>query len=277
MHEIVKLDGARSREALDLSMYAFQYKVEERDLAEKIKSYENQDIYGIFALDELAAKMHLRSFEIWLQGNKVKMGGIASVATYPEHRRTGMVDALLKKGLQEMKENGQVISYLHPFKISFYRRYGWEIFSDVKKVEIPAQELKPLSAVPGSIKRFEKGGLSAAGRIYEKYALKFGGMLVRSREWWEKSVLGNYTMAIYYDSESEPQGYAIYKAGGRHLEVNEWVNLNHEARQGLWNFFCQHDSMVKKRASLFLKMIHFRILLPTRGLRQSFIRILWHG
>ena len=60
------------------------------------------------------------------------MGGIAGVATWPENRRQGHVSTLLKHALQEMKSKGQTLSFLHPFSIPFYRKFGWELYAEYK-------------------------------------------------------------------------------------------------------------------------------------------------
>lgn len=68
---------------------------------------------------EVAAKAHLIPFEIYLEGEPLRMGGIGSVATYPEYRRQGYVKGLLTHLLAVMKEEGQTVSMLHPFSVSF--------------------------------------------------------------------------------------------------------------------------------------------------------------
>ncbi|PLT27586.1 GNAT family N-acetyltransferase [Peribacillus deserti] len=247
MHTITRISEERRKEALDLSMYAFQYKVKEEDIPEKLKHYSCQEIYGIFKEDELAAKMHLLNHEVLLQGKTYKMGGVASVATYPEHRRSGMVDALLKEALIIMKKKGQTLSYLHPFKISFYRKYGWEVFSSLKKVTLKGSDLRPLPSAPGRIVRYKKETHPAeANEVYEKFALKYGGMLIRTPYWWDYSVYSDYTLAMYYDTNGHAGGYAIYKVSDKLIDVQEYVSLHFEAARAIWNFICQHDSMVEK-------------------------------
>ncbi|MBM7692398.1 putative acetyltransferase [Peribacillus deserti] len=246
-NNIIQLPGERRKEALDLSMYAFQYKVKEEDIPEKLNHYAHQDIYGILKEDELVAKMHLLSHEVMIQGTRFKMGGVASVATYPEHRRSGMVDALLKEALLIMREKGQTLSYLHPFKISFYRKYGWEIFSSLKKVKLDREDLKPLPSAPGRIVRYNKETHPPeANEVYEKFALQFGGMLTRTPYWWNYSVYHDYTLAMYYDHNGEAQAYMLYKAADKLINVQEYVSLNFEGYRAMWNFICQHDSMVEK-------------------------------
>lgn len=122
---VIKLKEDKFREALRLSEYAFQYKANEEWIEQKIaRMKESHQIYGIMEGEELAAKLHLIPFHIYIGKEKFKMGGVAGVATYPEHRRSGYVKELLQHSLQTMKRDGYSVSMLHPFAVSFYRKYG---------------------------------------------------------------------------------------------------------------------------------------------------------
>ncbi|MBH0334165.1 acetyltransferase, partial [Bacillus thuringiensis] len=54
------------------------------------------------------------------------------------------------------------------------------------------------------------------------------------------------TLAIYYDENKRAAGYMLYKIENYKMTVEEFVPLHNEARNGLWNFICQHDSMIKE-------------------------------
>ena len=64
--------------------------------------------------EDLAAKLHLIPFHIYIGKEKFKMGGVAGVATYPEYRRSGYVKELLQHSLQIMKKMAiQSLCYIH--------------------------------------------------------------------------------------------------------------------------------------------------------------------
>jgi len=241
-----KLEKNEVIDAVRLSEYAFQYTMPKEELDDKIKGYSEHEIWGDFEGDELAAKLHLIDFETWLSGKKIKMGGVASVATYPEHRRGGRVARLLRNGLFEMKQKGQTISFLHPFQISFYRKFGYEVLNNWKKVELKAQDLKPLLAVSGKVRRVELDHVfEVLNPVYEAFATRFNGMLVRTENWWKERVYSKgFRFATYTNEEGNITGYIYYKIENRTLEVEEMVCLDGESRRGLWNYLCQHDSMV---------------------------------
>ncbi|WP_102262075.1 GNAT family N-acetyltransferase [Mesobacillus jeotgali] len=234
-------------ESMNLSMYAFQYKVPESDIPKRLETLKKHRLLGIFEGEELASKLHILSLNVKLGQLNWKMGGIAGVATYPEHRRKGHVNALMKRALEDMDESGNIVSFLHPFQIDFYRRFGWEIISDNRKITIEKIDLTPVRRQSGNIKRHtEKNHSLDIERVYEQYAAMHSAMLARDSEWWRTSIYGEQTAAVYYDSKNDATGYVLYEIKDNVMKVEEYVSLTHEARKGLWNFICQHDSMVDR-------------------------------
>src|SRR5690625_7337892 len=106
-----------------LSQYAFQYELTQEELEEKQTEAKQHKIWGWMEGEELAAKLHIIPLTSYIDGKSINMGGISSVATWPEYRRKGMVKELLRHALQDMKENEQHISFLHPFSFSCYQHY----------------------------------------------------------------------------------------------------------------------------------------------------------
>jgi predicted acetyltransferase len=246
-HSIKKLEQDRFEESLQLSEYAFQYNVPSEKREKRLQQLKEQDVYGIFQEDSLAAKLHLLSLEVWLGRVKYPMGGIAGVATYPEYRRNGFVRSLLLHALKEMNDKGQTISMLHPFDIHFYRKFGWEVFSYFNKLYITKKDLIPIKNTNGFIKRFTRETYpSDLNELYDRYAHKHNGMLFRTEEWWKERSIGDLWIAIYYDGNQIPQGFLSYEVKNEKMKVEEFIPLTAEARHGLWNFICQHDSMINE-------------------------------
>ncbi|MGF9770480.1 GNAT family N-acetyltransferase [Bacillus albus] len=245
---VIRLKEDKFKEALRLSEYAFQYKVDEERLQQQfIKMKESHEIYGIMEGEDLAAKLHLIPFHIYIGKEKFKMGGVAGVATYPEYRRSGYVKELLQHSLQTMKKHGYTVSMLHPFAVAFYRKYGWELCADLLICHMTKSDLVMKKHVNGTVKRFNKENHpEEVEKLYETFAARFSGMLVRDKKWWLQAVYDDLTLAIYYDENKTAAGYMLYKIENNKMTVEEFVPLHNEARNGLWNFICQHDSMIKE-------------------------------
>ncbi|MDG4822844.1 GNAT family N-acetyltransferase [Asanoa sp. WMMD1127] len=60
-----------------------------------------------------------------VRGMVLPMAGVAGVATHPLARRRGFVRALLNQLLEEMRDEGNPVSALYPFRPSFYARFGY--------------------------------------------------------------------------------------------------------------------------------------------------------
>lgn len=245
---VIQLQEDKFREALRLSEYAFQYKVNEERLQQQLtKMKESHEIYGIMEGEDLAAKLHLIPFHIYIGTETFKMGGVAGVATYPEYRRSGYVKELLQHSLQTMKKDGYTVSMLHPFAVSFYRKYGWELCANLLVCHMTKSDLVLKKQVNGTVKRFNKENHpEEVEKLYETFAERFSGMLVREKNWWLQAVYDDLTLAIYYDENKKAAGYMLYKIENYKMTVEEFVPLHNEARNGLWNFICQHDSMIKE-------------------------------
>ncbi len=245
---VIRLKEDKFREALRLSEYAFQYKVEEERIQQQLtKMKESHEVYGIMKGNDLAAKLHLIPFHICIGKEKFKMGGVAGVATYPEYRRSGYVKELLQHSLQTMKKDGYTVSMLHPFAVTFYRKYGWELCANLLVCHLTKSDLVMKKQVNGTVKRFNKENHpEEVEKLYETFAERFSGMLVRNEKWWLQAVYEDLTLAIYYDENKTAAGYMLYKIEKSKMTVEEFVPLHNEARNGLWNFICQHDSMIKE-------------------------------
>lgn len=232
--------------SLQLSQYAFQYSLSSDEIEKRKKRMKPEQVWGYYEDEKLASKLHLFPFVIFLNGKEFEMGGIAGVATWPEHRRKGMVDKLLLHSLNEMKQNGQTVSMLAPFSFDFYRRYGWDIHCEYRKYTIETRQLPSFKKVEGTVKRVNID-LPLLKSMYESFALQYNGMIKRDDEWWTNAVLsGNDQIAVYYSAENKPEAYIIFNVNNREMKVEEFIYFNEESRRGLWNFIRNHDSMIEK-------------------------------
>ncbi|MDQ0218934.1 GNAT family N-acetyltransferase [Peribacillus cavernae] len=242
---VLTLKESHYRETIALSEYAFKYQVPEEDIEKRLKDLEKHKLFGILENGSIAAKLHLIPLEVYLGRNVLKMAGVAGVATYPEYRRKGNVKEMLSHSLRYMKDHGYSISMLHPFSESFYRKYGWELFASRSKSTLTKSDLVRKEQVPGTVKRFTHGSYPKEMElVYHRFAGQFNGMLARDKYWWLTSTYGGSKAAVYYDQEGKAAGYMLYQIKNHKMTIGEFVVLENEARSGLWNFICQHDSML---------------------------------
>lgn len=231
-----------------LSEFAFQYELTGEELEVARKRVAPENIWGAFVEGKLASKMAILPLEAYIHGKPYSMGGVASVATWPEYRRQGLVAKLLTHGLEVMKDKGQVLSFLAPFSYPFYRKYGWEMHGEYKEWKIKV-DLFPKLIGKGSIYRSSKED-TTLHQLYDQFAQRFNGMLKRDSAWWENRVFTGSrkksVVAIYRDAQAQAKGYLLYEVREDKFRVHEMVYLDQDSYCGLWQFIAQHDSMIEE-------------------------------
>jgi predicted acetyltransferase len=233
-------------QSMRLGSYAFQYEIPEEEWETALNKEVPEEVWGGFDGDVLAAQVRVRPFHMYLNGQIIKMGGIAAVSAWPEHRRGGIVASILIRTLSVMKEAGQTISLLGPFSYAFYRKFGWEMAIDRKRLTLEPELFTKIdpSLAPGNVIRVGSD-IALLSSIYEQYATLFNGMLHRTHAWTvELLERRKGHIAVYHDVQGVPQGYVHYEIKNNEFLIHELITLNHEAQLGLWRFIANHDSMV---------------------------------
>lgn len=245
MANIKQLNETDYDRIFELSQYAFQYELSTSELEKKKAEAKRHKIWGWMEDGELAAKLHIIPLACYIDGEPFKMGGISSVATWPEYRRKGMVKELLQHALHDMKENGQQLSFLHPFSFPFYRQYGWEHAFTQQHYSIPVSKLKKDWGANGYVRRVSENP-SLLHQLYTSYAASYNGMLTRDEAWWKQRVLKDDThIAVAYNPQHEAEGYIIFIVKNNEFLVQEIVYNTLNGRKLLLQFIGNHDSMAE--------------------------------
>ncbi|WHX25420.1 GNAT family N-acetyltransferase [Virgibacillus halodenitrificans] len=266
---IQTLSRKNYEEIFALSQFAFQYKLSPEEMEKKKAEADRHTIWGWMDEDKIAAKLHLIPLSCYINGKEFPMGGISSVATWPEYRRKGMVKHLLHHALTEMKRNGQIISYLHPFSFAFYRRFGWEHAFTEQHYSIPIEKLKKKWETSGYVRRI-KPDISLLHELYSKYAIQWNGMLARDEKWWEQRVLkDDVHIAVAYEENGLASGYIMYEVKENTVKVKELVHNSLNAQKLLLHFIGNHDSMAEKVTMIVPEDNHLPLLLDEPRFEQK--------
>jgi predicted acetyltransferase len=239
----------------DLLRYAFQVTndeliksgwTEDEMMYAKKPVLQNAYVLGWFYHEKLASMIVVYPMQVNVQDELMDMGGVTGVATYPEYVGRGLIAALIRRVIAHMKETGQVLSFLYPYFIPLYRKFGWEIVSDKITFTLKDSQLPKPVPVPGMVERVELD-CEDLKNLYSYSAAQTHGALVRGNlEWEEYWRWDNEDMiaAIYYNEKHKPLGYVVYYLRNEVFHVKEIVSLNSEARHGIWNYISAHKSML---------------------------------
>lgn len=179
-----------------------------------------------------------------------KMGGIGFVCTYPEYRNRGIMKKLMIRALEEMRENGQCISVLAPFSVSFYRYFGWELFFDKLNYSIPSEAFPNFGNQLDVVKRFSFEWLDEqlfdeVSTFYNDNAEIMNGSMKRDAAWWKRIQRRepDSHFAAYY-KDDEIQGFVRYQIQNLTFIIKDFVVKDHVAEKAIWRYISSHSASV---------------------------------
>lgn len=240
-----------------LLRYAFQvtektlaeYGWEEDDIKQsKFPILERAHVWGCFDGPDLVSQFAVYPLDMNVHSVVYPIGFVTSVATYPEYSGMGLMSRLMKKGLTEMRKNGQSLSLLYPYSIPLYRNRGWEIVSDKMAYRIRDVQLPKHIHVPGYVRRVPWDNTDFM-KLHTQFARQTHGCLFRNPLAWEEYWRWNEddtAVAIYYNENGVPLGYMVYRINEDIMSIREMIYLNMEARKGLMKYVSAHESMINE-------------------------------
>lgn len=136
--------------------------------------------YGAFTGGALVAKAVDRAFDSYFGGVAVPTSGIAGVTVVAEARGQGALSPVLGALLRAAKERGAVVSGLFPTAPRIYRRFGYEVVTDLETIEVPTHVLGSV-ARPTAVhaRRAVAADFDAIRAVYDSWAAAQNGPLSR--------------------------------------------------------------------------------------------------
>ncbi|MFE7168659.1 GNAT family N-acetyltransferase [Streptomyces sp. NPDC057616] len=202
------------------------------------------------------------SFELTLPGETlVPVAGVTAVGVLPSHRRQGVLSAMMRHQLTELRARGEAMSVLLASEALIYRRFGYGPATYTQRVTVPRHrgafaglrggeaDAAPAGTVE-VLRRAECGDLLE--EIYDRYRRTQPGALSRPPRWWASGAgqppiapASRYA-AVHRDPTGVPDGYASYLIGeGQTLTVDETITANDTSFTALARFVLNHDLVDK--------------------------------
>jgi predicted acetyltransferase len=180
----------------------------------------------------------------WFGGRSVPTIGVASVATDPRYRGTGLGTEVVARLLERSRDRGSALSTLYPATVPVYRRLGYEyagVFTTyrVPLTALPTGPATDLEVVP------EDGGPVKVS--HERLAVQENGLTAGvDDDWWPTRVLHRWTAAprgAVMTPGDVPDGYAAYRQEslpdewGYRLACSHLIAHTREAALALFAYF----------------------------------------
>lgn len=229
-------------------------------------------------------------------GADIPSAGITVVGVQPTHRRRGILSAMMRAQLDDVRRRGEALALLWASEATIYGRYGYGMASLAGDISI-AQERNAFGVpfTPRGRTRIveEAEALELFPRIYELVRRERPGMLSRSRVWWEYRRLrdnpkyrrgGGPLHRVVLELDGEPQAYATYRMHGQwenfvntgHVRVLEALGATPEATAEIWRYLFDLDWIARVETS-FVPPDHplFMLVAEPRRLNYRVADALW--
>ncbi|MFJ9841321.1 GNAT family N-acetyltransferase [Kitasatospora sp. NPDC101155] len=198
------------------------------------------------------------SFELTLPGAILASApGVSAVGVLPTHRRQGVLTAMMRHQLTELRAQGEFLSVLLASEATIYGRFGYGPATYTGRLTVPRHQAdlaapRAGSADTGSVevlRRAECGEILE--EVYDRYRRTQPGALSRPPRWWALGAgqppiapAPRY-VAVHRDADGVPDGYASYSLDGETLNVDETIADDDAVTTALARFLLQHDLVAK--------------------------------
>jgi predicted acetyltransferase len=209
-------------------------------------------------------------FQLTIPGGPVPCGGVTVVGVLPTHRRRGILTAMMRAQLEDIRDRGEPIAALWASEEVIYRRYGYGLASLAGEIAV-GSGYRGLRVPPNRDATARLISLDEAATvvppIYDRVRVRTPGMFARTPAWWELRNLadppdrrqgGGEKNCVVLELAGEPAGYAFYRlfpkfeqgSAAGHAEVIEAVADGPVATQELWRVLLEIDWVATLKAFL---------------------------
>lgn len=210
--------------------------------------------YVIKDNDKIVANMTLEKFPAQIRGADIDVVGIGAVATEPPHRKKRMVRELFKTAFQSMKDAGEVFSMLDPFKIDYYRKFGYANAETMMKYSFKPSNIISIKIPTNIIIREAVNGDEDTLMALQQTSIKNGSRLYLTKDNIERRIKSHNCYIV--EEDGKPSGWFKLIFHRDKTEI-DWENQkltmtvsltlfydNHTVLNGIFDFLSKFEGQV---------------------------------
>lgn len=173
---------------------------------------------------EIASTVRVFLREMYVGGQRVKMGGIGEVSTKPAYQKQGLSGKLLECSIAWMVENETPTSLLFAGPKDHYRKYGWA--SLLRTTAQSKAECLPTLPPDLSVRKMEASEKDILHGLYDLSAARFDGTIVRANTmYWDTWIAAEWKDVYVLEHERAPVAYIECSTEDETLTVREFCAL----------------------------------------------------
>jgi predicted acetyltransferase len=223
--------------------------------------------------DTIAGTAGAFSFQMRVPGALAAVAGVSLVAVLPSHRRQGILSALMRRQLADVRERGEAVAVLFASESGIYGRYGygrasWQAAYRLRRGE---GALAPGGPTDPGLRLRVAEPLSVRAELARVYDLALAGrpgLHARTEPWWDRLLTDLSSedessaelRCVLAEDDSGPRAYAVFTSTERWdedaglprgvLEVSEAIATDPAATAALWGNLLSRDLISDFRARM---------------------------
>ena len=174
--------------------------------------------------DQVVSTAGTWTFEMTTPGGFVPCGGLTWVGVLPSHRRKGILTAMMRYQLDQVRERGEAIAALWASESVIYQRFGYGMAAEGVEISIDRTrtQLRTAPSFPGRTRYVERDeALAKWPAVWDAVRQVYPGFHNRTRGWWEHRIFSTTPRPgpagfgrlfyIQYEEDGNVLGYAGYR------------------------------------------------------------------
>jgi predicted acetyltransferase len=254
LRPIVQEEFQRFGEA-NSTAFGYVWRPDRSEDAEKVFEFERS--LAAIDGDEILSTAGIFSFEMTTPGGALPVAGVTWVGVRPTHRRRGILTAMMRRQLDDVRERGEAVAALWASESVIYGRFGYGMAAQQETFSILRSHSALAHGLPSDGRtRFvdRETAIEQWPAAYERVWAGRPGFMSRNETWWRHHALPERDRRlsdhrgpfyVQYEEAGEVLGYAAYgvqdpeTADGQpasRLTVVHLQAATHAANCALWRF-----------------------------------------
>ena len=167
-------------------------------------------------------------------GATVPSAGVTVVGVLPTHRRRGILSAMMRAQLDDVRARGESVAWLWASEAPIYTRYGYGLASLIGDIDLPRERTAFARPVErrGTFRFVDLDeALEAFPEVHEAALAQRPGMFRRTRAWWETRRLVESPFRRARDRAAQPRCCSKSTAGRRLMRCTASPRRSSTARR----------------------------------------------
>ncbi len=206
--------------------------------------------------DQICATAGVFSLDMTIPGGRLPVAGVTWVSVRPTHRRRGLLTAMMRRQLSDIRERGEALAALWASEAPIYGRFGYGLACEGVELHIDRTQTALAHRVPahGSTRLVTRDqALECWPAVHDRLTERQPGHFRRGPDWWrlrilpeQESPMPGYTsnFLVQYEEDGQVDGYVRYRIKQEYVEgsaagtlfVTELTAATDAAYSALWSY-----------------------------------------